>query len=289
MRKKRSEHIRTKNPARRGLSLLLAGMMTFSAVVPGLGSYSAYGVTPDKPVNSDGSIPNGNKSQDTINTEEVYINDTPIRLQVSKVKTAQGDHEGLNPKTVETALTDTITYKVSGRLEGAEHDLMDRYGKDQIELAYSTSGTYLGYGWLKGTLEYLSQRKAQNVDEEIDIKYNQFGIFEGYAYVTKKLETADNVNRYVAGATMTLYDAVEIFYDPSADYDMDDKWTGVTIVREPGSNNVQMVYVNKGHAGNRIEYVFQKEDETKVTIDGSGTEVDDNYNYEDAINCRTAN
>ena len=284
MRKKRSEHIRAKSPSRRGLSFLLAGMMAFSAVAPGLGSYSAYGVMPDKPVNSDGSIPNGNKPQDTINTEEVYINDTPIRLQVSKVKTAKGDHEGLSPKAVESTLVDTITYKVSGRIEGTEHDLMDRYGKDQIELAYSTSGTYLGYGWLKGTLEYLSQRKKQNVDEEIDIKYNQLGIFEGYAYVTKTLETADDVNRYVAGATMTLYDAVEIFYDPSAGYDMDDKWTGVTVVREPGSNNVQMVYVNKGHAGNRIEYVLQKEDKTKVTIDGSGTEVDDNYNYKDAIN-----
>lgn len=267
MLRKRNDYPKAKSRSsgnrrgRRGVSFFLAGLMAFSAVAPGLSSvysmYSVYGVTPDKPVNGDGSIPNGNKPQDTINTEEVYINDTPIRLQVSKVKTAKGDHEGLNPKTVEATLADTITYKVSGRIEGAEHDLMDRYGKDQIELAYSPSGTYLGYGWLKGTLEYLSQRKLQNVDEEIDIKYNQLGIFEGYAYVTKRLETADDVNRYVAGATMTLYDAVEIFYDPSAEYDMDDKWSGVTVVREPGSNNVQMVYVNKGHAGNRIEYVLQ--------------------------------
>lgn len=284
MRKKRNDYRKAKSPARRGLSFLLAGVMAFSAIAPGLGAYSAYGVTPDKPAASDGSIPNGSRPQDIINTEEVYINDTPVRLQVSKVKTAKGDHEGLNPKTVESALADTITYKVSGRIEGAEHDLMDRYGKDRIELAYSAGGIYLGYGWLKGTLEYLSQRKAQNVDEDIDIKYNQQGVFEGYAYITKTLETADDVNRYVAGATMTLYDAVEIFYDPSADYDMDDKWTGVTVVREPGSNNVQMVYVNKGHAGNRIEYVIQKEDGEKVTVDGSGTEVDDNYNYQDAIN-----
>ena len=294
MLRKRNDYPKAKSRSsgnrrgRRGVSFFLAGLMAFSAVAPGLSSvysmYSVYGVTPDKPVNGDGSIPNGNKPQDTINTEEVYINDTPIRLQVSKVKTAKGDHEGLNPKTVEATLADTITYKVSGRIEGAEHDLMDRYGKDQIELAYSPSGTYLGYGWLKGTLEYLSQRKLQNVDEEIDIKYNQLGIFEGYAYVTKRLETADDVNRYVAGATMTLYDAVEIFYDPSAEYDMDDKWSGVTVVREPGSNNVQMVYVNKGHAGNRIEYVLQEEDESKIEIDGTGTVVNDNYNYQDAIN-----
>ena len=169
MRKKRNDYRKAKSPARRGLSFLLAGVMAFSAIAPGLGAYSAYGVTPDKPAASDGSIPNGSRPQDIINTEEVYINDTPVRLQVSKVKTAKGDHEGLNPKTVESALADTITYKVSGRIEGAEHDLMDRYGKDRIELAYSAGGIYLGYGWLKGTLEYLSQRKAQNVDEDIDI------------------------------------------------------------------------------------------------------------------------
>ncbi len=211
MLRKRNDYPKAKSRSkrgRRGVSFFLAGLMAFSAAAPGLSSvysvYSAYGVTPDKPVNGDGSVPNGNKPQDTINTEEVYINDASLRLQVSKVKTAKGDHEGLNPKTVEATLADTIIYKVSGRIEGAEHDLMDQYGKDQIELAYSSSGTYLGYGWLKGTLEYLLQRKLQNVDEEIDIKYNQLGIFEGYAYVTKKLETADDVNRYVAGATMTL-------------------------------------------------------------------------------------
>ena len=48
--------------------------------------------------------------------------------------------------------------------------------------------------------------------------------------------------------------------------------------------NVQMVYVNKGHAGNRIEYVLQEEDESKIEIDGTGTVVNDNYNYQDAIN-----
>ena len=285
MRRKMKKYSSNKRSAvSRGLCFLLAGLMAMSNVAPSLGTINAYAVTPEKPVNPDGSIPNGNKPQDTVYTEEVYVNDTPLRLQVSKVKTAQGDHEGLNPKTAETTLADTITYKVSGRIEGSENDLMDKYGADMIELAYSNNGTYLGYGWLKGTLEYLSKRKAQNVDEEIDIKYNQVGIFEGYAYVTKTLETADDVNRYVAGATMTLYDAVEIFYNPAVNYDKDDKWKGVTVERDTGSGNVQMVYVNKGYAGTRIEYVLQKEDESKVSIDDYGTEIDDNYNYQNAIN-----
>ena len=268
----------------RGLCVLLAGFMAFQNVVPSLGTFSAYAVSTAKPVNPDGTTPNGNKPQDTIKTEEVYVNDTPLRLQVSKVKTAKGAHEGLNPKTVESTLADTITYKVSGRIEGAEDALMKQYGADQIELAMSKDGTYLGYGWLKGTLEYLTKRKLQGTDEEIDIKYNQQGIFEGYAYVTKTLETANDTNRYVAGATMTLYDALEITYNPAADYDKDNKWLGVTVERSEGSGNVEMVYVNKGYAGSRIEYVKQKEDESKVTTDENGTEVDDNYNYQDAIN-----
>jgi len=268
----------------RGLCVLLAGFMAFQNVVPSLGTMSAYAVSTQKPVNPDGTTPNGNKPQDTIHTEEVYVNDTPLRLQVSKVKTAQGAHEGLNPKTVESTLADTITYKVSGRIEGAENALIKQYGENQIELARSKDGTYLGYGWLKGTLEYLTKRKLQGTDEEIDIKYNQQGIFEGYAYVTKTLETANDTNRYVAGATMTLYDALEINYNPGTEYDKDNKWLGVTVERSAGSGNVEMVYVNKGYAGSRIEYVKQKEDESKVTTDENGTEVDDNYNYQDAIN-----
>ena len=268
----------------RGLCILLAGFMAFQNVVPSLGTMSAYAVSTQKPVNPDGTTPNGNKPQDTTHTEEVYVNDTPLRLQVSKVKTAQGAHEGLNPKTVESTLADTITYKVSGRIEGAENALIKQYGNNQIELARSKDGTYLGYGWLKGTLEYLTKRKLQGTDEEIDIKYNQQGIFEGYAYVTKTLETANDTNRYVAGATMTLYDALEINYNPGTGYDKDDKWLGVTVERSAGSGNVEMVYVNKGYAGSRIEYVKQKEDESKVTTDENGTEVDDNYNYQNAIN-----
>lgn len=45
------------------------------------------------------------------------------------------------------------------------------------------------------------------------------GVFEGYAYVTRTLETADDANRYVAGAEMALYDAVEIFRQPEVTRD----------------------------------------------------------------------
>lgn len=279
------DRLKLKGRVRRGTSFLLAVLMVISAIAPGtVSTYNAYGASPDDVLSDVEGTPNGNKPEDTLYTEETYINDTPLRLQVSKVKTAQGDHEGLNPETVETELEDTITYKVSGRVDGSITDLINRYGSGNVEFAYDPYGSYLGYGWLTGTLEYLTQRKAQQVPgETVDIKYNARGVFEGYAYVTRKLETADDVNRYVAGATMTLYDAVEIFYDPSVDYDQDDKFKGVTVERDD-SGNVQMVYVNKGYAGTRTEYVLQKDDPDKVEMDENGTVIDNNYNYQDSIN-----
>ena len=250
---------------------------------------TAYAIGGQAPVNPDGTTPNGNKPQDTIHTEGTYINDTPMRLQVSKVKTAVGDHEGIAPKTTDAPQDNTVTYKISGRVEGAAADLVREYGKDHIELAYSSNNTYLGYGWLKGTLEYLLNRQAENLDETMQIMYNAQGVFEGYAYVTRKLETADDVNRYVAGAKMALYDAIEIFRNPAVTrdndyYGEDERFTGVTVVRDAGSNNVTNVYVNKGYAGTKTMYVLQKEDGTKVEVDGNGNVIDRNYNYQDEIN-----
>lgn len=48
---------------------------------------------------------------------------------------------------------------------------MRDYGADYVELAYSSSGTYLGYGWKRGTLEYFLNRQAQDLEEEIQIVY----------------------------------------------------------------------------------------------------------------------
>ena len=275
-----------KTGIRRVTGLLLSTALIFGNIAP---SMTAYAVDAQRPVNPDGTTPNGNKPQDTINTEGTYINDTPARLQVSKVKTEVGGHEGIAPDKTDAPQKNTVTYKISGRVEGAAADLLRDYGADHIELAYSSNNAYLGYGWLKGTLEYLMNRKAQGLNETMQIMYNAQGVFEGYAYVTRTLETADDANRYVAGAEMALYDAVEIFRNPEVTrdgeyYGEDDRFTGVTVVRDSGSNNVTSVYVNKGHAGNQTMYVLQKEDGSKVEIDSTGKVVDDNYNYQDEIN-----
>lgn len=277
-----------KRPISFAMAMLMAGM-TFLPSIPGsMTSMAAanegqqQGNTPI--TNPDGTVPNGNKPQDTYDTARVYVNNTPIRLEVSKVKTHIGEHEGIAPKTNSTQKENTITYKFSGRIEGSEADLIQTYGTSNIELAYSGNGTYLGYGWKRGTLEYLKYRE-QNKDEfgdtSVEIIYNEYGVFSGYAHITKKLETADDVNRYVAGATLTLYDALEIF--KAHDYTKDDRFKGVTVTRN-SNNDVTGVYVNKGYAGTKIEYVKEKTDESKINPDEDGLIVDDNYTYQDEIN-----
>ena len=264
----------------------ICAFLSFAMLAGSLSSCTmAYAIGSDSPENPDGIIPD-HKPQDT---ESTYINDTPLRLQVSKLKTLQGEHEGIAPKNTEAPQENTITYLISGRIDGAEADLMRDYGADYVELAYSSSGTYLGYGWKRGTLEYFLNRQAQNLGEEIQIVYNEYGMFDGFAYITRTLETADDTNRYVAGAAMALYEAVEIFRDPSITrddsyYGEDERFTGVTVVRDSGSNRVTSVYVKKGYAGTKVEYVLQKEDGTKVEIDSYGNVIDDNYHYQDAIN-----
>ena len=278
--------MRFKRTSKRIVCGLMSALMLLGNAMSGL---TAYAVGPTAPVNPDGTTPNGNKPQDTAYSEGTYINDTPLRLQVSKVKTAQGGHEGIAPDNTDAEQADTITYQLSGRVDGSESELIGQYGEDNIELAYSNSGIYLGYGWMKGTLEYLINRQAQALDEEVQIIYNEYGVFAGYGYITRKLETADDVNRYVAGATMTLYDAVEIFRNPEVttdgdDYREDDRFTGVTVIRDEGSNNVTSVYVNKGYAGTQVMYVLQKDDETLLEVDANGNVINRNYNYQDEIN-----
>ena len=262
------------------LAMLMAGM-SFSPSVPAI---TAFADTDEPIVNPDGTNPNGNKPQDITDTARLYINNTPIRLEVSKVKTHKGDHEGINPDANTIVTDDTVTYKLSGRVEGDASNLLQKYGPNQIELAYSNTGAYLGYGWKRGTFEYLTYRKdnAEKFgDIAVDLIYNEYGVFTGYAYITRTLETADNDNRYVAGAEMTLYDAIEIFRAP--DYTKDDRFQGVTVERD-NNNNVTNVYVNKGYAGTKIEYVLEKTDESKITQDENGKIIDDNYTYQDEIN-----
>ena len=118
-------------------------------------------------------------------TARIYVNNTGVSLEVSKVKTP-ASYEGM---------------KVSGRVEGSLSFLEAVYGLENLEPAYNSMGTYQGFGWKKGTLEYLEERKAAG--ERVEIVYEN-GIFQGYGYVTRTLETAGDQNRYVAGAEMAL-------------------------------------------------------------------------------------
>lgn len=220
------------------------------------------------PINPDGTIPNGNKPQDKTETARVYVNNTPIRLEISKIKTNVGDHEGLLPNSyIDTELDNTVTYKWSGRIDGSVSEIIKTYGSDNVELAYAPNGTYMGYGWRKGTLEYLEARKLKEseTDETVDIKYNEYGIFEGYGYITKTIETSDDYNRYIAGAVMTLYDAVEIYRDMQMTGD--DRFPGVVVERN-ANGDVTSVYVEKGYAGNKVEYVLSNgEDSDDLSYD----------------------
>ena len=89
--------------------------------------------------------------------------------------------------------------KVSGRVEGTISELRAQYGLENLDLAYNHAGTYQGFGWKKGTLEMLEQRKRGG--ERVEIVYEN-GIFQGYGYVTRKLEAADHQNPYVTGASL---------------------------------------------------------------------------------------
>ena len=145
---------------------------------------------------ADHQTTNANKPEDKVNVAQVYVENTPIRLEVEKVK------ESYVGKANTTA-DKTVSYKISGRVDGKYSEI----GKNP-DLVYAyRDGKYLGYAWQKGTLEYLEERKAAG--EKVEIVYSH-GTFAGYGYVTRTLETADDENGYVAGALMTLFDAIPV-------------------------------------------------------------------------------
>lgn len=190
----------------------------------------------------------GSGTQGTTNTARIYIGNTPVRLEVSKIKDTDS----------------TVTYRTDTRLTGTELELKQRYGADNLEFAYK-NGTYLGYAWYKGTLEYLESRKAAGEDAEpvyID------GVFAGYGLISRPLDTADDQNRYVAQAQMALYDAIEIRENgDSEDYGYD----GVEVVRDR-NNNVQSIQVLKGYAGNTVEFIKKEDPEGSLKGEtGAGT------------------
>ncbi|MFT4104987.1 MAG: SpaA isopeptide-forming pilin-related protein [Lacrimispora sp.] len=186
--------------------------------------------------------------QGVTDTARIYIGNTPVRLEVSKIKDSNS----------------TVTYRTDTRLTGAELELKQSYGADNLEFAYK-NGTYLGYAWYKGTLECLESRKKAGEDAEpvyID------GVFAGYGLVSRPLDTADDQNRYVSGAQMALYDAIEIKENgDSGDYSYD----GVEVVRDR-NNNVQSIKVLKGHAGNTVEFIRKEDPEGSLKGEaGDGT------------------
>lgn len=160
----------------------------------------------------------------------IYVNDTASSLEVSKKKSSDSYR----------------AMRVSGRVEGSVTALGMIYGLENLELAYNSTGTYLGFAWKKGTLEYLEYRKSMG--ERVEPVYED-GVFQGYGYVTRTLETSDDENRYAAGAALALFEAIEV--RPGGDRD-DYAFEGVEVLRDR-NGNVVSIRVKKEYAGERME------------------------------------
>ena len=181
------------------------------------------------------------EAKDSGDLARVYIENAPIQLKIEKKKN-QDTH---------------VTYKVNGRIDGS---LTEIGGNPGYEYAYS-QGRYLGYGWKKGTLEYLKQQK--DAGAQVELVYHG-GIFAGYGYVTVDAQKWKEENAYVAGAVMTLYEGLEL--KPSGDKE-DHGYEGLVVERSP-SGNVTRMYVREGYAGTRTEFLNTREDrEQAVTGD----------------------
>ena len=208
----------------------------------------AAAIYEDNLPSASGELPAGDQAR-------IYVGNTPVRLEVSKKKTDD----------------QTVTYRVSGRVEGSITELKGRYGLENLELAYNASGTYLGYGWHKGTAETLAARKASG--EEVDIIYEN-GVFSGFADITRPLLTAEDTNRYVAGAVLTLYDAILIKQNgDSQDYAYD----GIVVERDRNSNVTRM-YVRQGYAGSKTEFIRKTD-----AAEDMGTDAGTGYGGQDGI------
>ena len=184
----------------------------------------------------------GNENNaDTADVARIYVENTPTQLSVEKLKEAAGESRT------------TVTFRVSGRVDGS---LAQIGGNPDYEYAYQ-NGVYMGYAWKKGTLEYLSALK--NAGEDIDIVYHGT-LFAGYGYLTRTLMTADDANRYVTGAEMTLFEGIEL--QPSGD-SQDMAYAGLTVERS-GAGNVTRMYVKESYAGTRTEFVRTETDDGDV-------------------------
>ena len=175
--------------------------------------------------------PKGIHPKNVTDTARIYAENTATILEVSKTK------------TIDT----TRGMKVSGRVEGTISELRAQYGLENLDLAYDHAGIYQGFGWKKGTLEILEERK--HAGERVELVYEN-GVFQGYGYVTKRLETADHENPYVTGAKLALYDAIRVeTTGDSEDY----AFEGVEVTRDR-NGNVTDIVVKEGYAGEKLEF-----------------------------------
>lgn len=174
----------------------------------------------------------GKMSQDQKVTARVYVENVPIGVRVEKKKKSR----------------DSITYQLSGRIDGS---LAQIGGNSSYEYAYR-GGSYLGYAWKKGTLEYLQQQK--DAGEQVEIVYDG-GIFAGYGYITQPLEKEEGI--YVPGAWMTLYEG--ILLHPTGDTE-DYGYEGLEIQRSL-AGNVTRMYVREGYGGVRTEFLPEEEED----------------------------
>lgn len=190
----------------------------------------------------------GEKPQGSVHLARIYVENVPICLKVEKLKESGEDRAN-------TTEDKTVTYKVSGRIDGT---LTEIGGRSDYVYAYE-NGNYLGYAWKKGTLEYLAARKSAGEPVELAFEGTTFA---GYGYVTRTLGTADDENSYVAGAVMTLFDALEIA--PSGD-SQDHAYKGLVIERNL-TNNITRMYVKEGYAGEKVDFVKEKDENGKEYI-----------------------
>ncbi len=181
----------------------------------------------------------------------VYVENTPTRLLVEKRKEASAESSEAEKRT--------MTARISGRIDG---NLAEIGGDSNYEYAYR-DGVYMGYAWRKGTLEYLKALKDAGMDVEIVYQGN---LFAGYGYITQELATADDVNGYVTGALMTLYEGLEL--TPSGG-SQDMAYQGLEIVRS-GAGNVTRMYVKEGYAGFRTEFTRIDEQDGETASPGGG-------------------
>lgn len=209
---------------------------------------------------ADNQTANGNKPQDRVNVARINVENQPIKLQVEKIKESSADKAN-------TTADKSVTYKVSGRVDGKLSDI----GNNPDYVYAYENGDYLGYAWKKGTLEYLSARKAAG--EQVEIIY-EGRMFAGYGYVTRTLETADDINQYVAGAAMTLFDALAL--TPTGNTE-DYAYEGLTIERSD-TNNVTRMYVKQGHAGSRVEFMAETDEDGQVLTTDYKVGVDEKEN-----------